>query len=123
MITTNYEALLPQYNTFNLSAKEAATAEKTDKNVQNIVPNTDLKEQNQEQKEAKRQYFVAALGHQSKTTQAEIYLSVALEENISLGNDTSVMIESLEKTQQQNRAVQAYAAYQENNNPLPQQLT
>ncbi len=61
-----------------------------------------------------RQTLVAYAGHESKKTQAEIYLSVALDSKVNLDNGSKVMIEALRETQQQNNAIKAYSAYQEN---------
>jgi len=70
-------------------------------------------EEDQAHKDAQREAFAGILGHQSKQTQAEIYLSVALDAEVSLGNDNLKMIKSLQNVQQQNNAVKAYAAYNE----------
>ena len=113
MTIQNYENMLPQYNTLNLSAREVLETKDQEKSVEEVSLSSDIKDEEQAEKDAQRQLFVAALGHKSKMTQAEIYLSVALEEDVSLSNNNELMLESLKKTQDQNRAVQAYAAYQE----------
>jgi len=72
-------------------------------------------EQLQAQKDETRDNFVDYVGYQSKKTQAEIYLSTAIDSEVDLGGiDTKTMIESLRETQTQNNTVQAYAQYQEN---------
>jgi hypothetical protein len=71
----------------------------------------------QAQKDQLREYAVGVTGYRSKQTQAEIYLSVATESDVSLGSDTKVL-ESLRDVQKQNNAIQAYAAYQENQESL-----
>jgi len=72
-----------------------------------------IEEELKSQSDDTRQAFVATIGHQSKQTQAEIYLSVALEQDVDLSNQNKTMLESLHKTQEQNNTIKAYAAYQE----------
>jgi hypothetical protein len=67
----------------------------------------------QAKKDAQREYAVGYVAHQSKQTQVEIYLSVATDGDVSLGNDTISILESLRDVQKQNNQVQAYATYQE----------
>jgi len=58
------------------------------------------------------------LAHKSMQSQVEIYLAVATDSKVELGSDsTPSIIESLRDVQKQNNAVQAYATYQENQNP------
>ena len=118
MTTQNYENILPQYNTLNLSARENLETNDKEKMVENVNASLDLNDEQQAQNDAQRQLFVAALGHKSKMTQAEIYLSVALEKDVSLNTTNEIMLESLKKTQDENKAIQAYAAYQEAQNPV-----
>ncbi len=68
----------------------------------------------QAKKDAQREYAAGYVAHQSKQTQVEIYLSVATDNEVSLGNDTISVLESLRDVQKQNNQVQAYATYQEN---------
>ncbi len=66
-------------------------------------------------KDAQRGVAVDYLGAQSKKSQVEIYLAVATDSKVFLGNDgTASIIESLRDVQKQNDAVEAYATYQEN---------
>ena len=59
------------------------------------------------------------LAHQSKKSQVEIYLAVASDSKVELGNDsTASIIESLRDVQKQNNAVEAYATYKENQDPV-----
>lgn len=82
----------------------------------------DAKEQNsaqtQAEKEAKqdaqREYAAGYVAHKSKQSQVEIYLSVATDKNVNLGNDTATLIETLRDVQKQNNAVEAYATYAQN---------
>ena len=72
-------------------------------------------EASQEQKDNQRAVATGVLAHQSKQSQVEIYLAVATDGKVSLGqDDTASIIESLRDVQKQNNAVEAYAAYQEN---------
>ncbi len=65
--------------------------------------------------DAQRGVAVDYVGAQSKKSQVEIYLAVATDSKVSLGNDdTASIIESLRDVQKQNNAVEAYATYQEN---------
>ncbi len=68
----------------------------------------------QEQKDAQRGYATDYLAHKSKQSQMEIYLSVATDSDVDLGNDTANIIESLRDVQKQNNAVEAYTTYQDN---------
>ena len=76
--------------------------------VEKIV---EVTETNADQKDEQREALVGYIGYQSKKTQAEIYLSVALDEKVSLDNGTKEMYKSLKEVQEQNNAVKAYAAY------------
>jgi len=78
-------------------------------NVQEV--SATAQEDAQAQKDAQRENFVGLVGLNSRQTQAEIYLSVALDESVSLGTDNSEMMKSLQKVQDQNNAIKAYAAY------------
>ena len=68
----------------------------------------------QAKKDELRDTAVDYVGYQSKKSQVEIYLSVATDNNIDLGNDLADTIENLREVQKQNNAVEAYAQYQEN---------
>ena len=70
--------------------------------------------QTQAKQDQMRETGVDYIAQQSKQSQIEIYLSVATESDVSIGNDTSSIIESLRDVQKQNDAVEAYAKYQEN---------
>ena len=75
----------------------------------------------QAEKDAQRATATDYLAHKSKQSQVEIYLAVATDSKVELGNDsTASIIESLRDVQKQNNAVQAYATYKENqaNNPI-----
>jgi len=55
------------------------------------------------------------LAAQSKKSQVEIYLAVATDGKVEVGDDkTPSIIESLRDVQKQNNAVEAYATYAEN---------
>ncbi len=72
----------------------------------------------QAEKDAQRATATDYLAHKSKQSQVEIYLAVATDNKVELGNDdTASIIESLRDVQKQNNAVQSYATYQENQNP------
>jgi len=78
---------------------------------------TELATQNQATKDAQRGVAVDYIGAQSKQSQVEIYLAVATDGKVEVGNDdTADIIESLRDVQKQNNAVQAYATYKENQN-------
>ena len=89
-----------QNNVANVKADNAAEAEA----------------QTQAKQDQKRENGVDYIAQQSKQSQVEIYLSVATDSDVSVGNDTSSIIESLRDVQKQNNAVEAYAAYRENQN-------
>ena len=72
--------------------------------------------QTQAKQDQMRETGVDYIAHQSKQSQIEIYLSVATDSDVSVGNDTQSVIESLRDVQKQNNAVEAYATYQENQN-------
>ena len=72
--------------------------------------------QTQAKQDQRRENGVDYIAQQSKQSQIEIYLSVATDSDVSVGNDTPSVIESLRDVQKQNNAVEAYATYQENQN-------
>ncbi|PHR55132.1 MAG: hypothetical protein COA44_11420 [Arcobacter sp.] len=74
-----------------------------------------FEEESQAQADQQRQLLVAGVAYQSRQTQAEIYLAVALDKDVNLSNNNAIMLESLKRTQEQNNVVKAYAAYQEAN--------
>ncbi len=76
----------------------------------------EAEEQTQAKQDQMRETGVDYIAHQSKQSQIEIYLSVATDSDVSVGNDTPSVIESLRDVQKQNQAVEAYATYQENQN-------
>ena len=78
-------------------------------------------EATQAEKDAQRATATDYLANKSKQSQIEIYLAVATDSKVELGNDsTASIIESLRDVQKQNNAVEAYATYRENqaNNPI-----
>ena len=116
MRTQNHENILPQDNAFNLAKREL---------VERVQENSDIQDEELSQNEvsleskaslendAQHQLFAEPLGHKSKMTQADIYLSLALENDVSLSHSNELMQESLKKVQDQSKSVQAYSAYQE----------
>ena len=80
---------------------------------------TETANEAQAAQDAKRGTAVDYIGAQSKQSQIEIYLSVATDSKVEVGTDgdTASIIESLRDVQKQNNAVEAYATYQENQNP------
>ena len=66
------------------------------------------------QKDAQREYAAGYINYKSKQTQAEIYLSVAIDDKVELSSGTSDIIKSLRDVQKQNNIVEAYATYKEN---------
>ena len=72
--------------------------------------------QTQAKQDQRRENGVDYIAHQSKQSQIEIYLSVATDSDVDLGNSTANVIETLRDVQKQNEAVEAYAAYRENQN-------
>ena len=71
--------------------------------------------ESQAKKDAQREAAAGLIAHESKQTQAEIYLSVMADSKVSLGNDDLVgTIEVLRDIQKQNNTVAAYATYAEN---------
>jgi len=86
-------------------------------NISNAIDakNAEIAQENQAQKDAQKDLAVDYLGAQSKKSQVEIYLAVALDNKADLKEDAKASIfETLRDVQKQNNAVQAYAAYQEN---------
>ncbi|MEA3522560.1 MAG: hypothetical protein U9R50_06270 [Campylobacterota bacterium] len=78
--------------------------------------------QTQAKQDAQREYAAGYVAHQSKQSQVEIYLAVATDSDVSLGNNTASIIESLRDVQKQNNRVEAYAIYQENQNNTQPEL-
>ncbi len=70
--------------------------------------------QTQAKQDQRRENGVDYIAQQSKQSQIEIYLSVATDSDVSIGNDTQSVIESLRDVQKQNSTVEAYATYKEN---------
>ncbi len=96
------EVVLTPQGQLNVSNSQSAKAEEADAAAQ-------------AEKDAKREMGADYIAHQSKKSQVEIYLSVATDDKVSLGdNDTASIIETLRDVQKQNNAVEAYATYQEN---------
>lgn len=85
-------------------------------NLSNAVNDakTLAEQEEQAKKDAQRGVAVDYVGAQSKQSQVEIYLSVATDSDVDLGNDTQNVIETLRDVQKQNNAVEAYATYQKN---------
>ena len=72
-------------------------------------------DKSQEEKDQLRGVMVDRLEHQSKKTQVEIYLSVATDSNVKLGeSSTKDSLNILRDVQKQNNEVVAHATYQEN---------
>ncbi len=104
----NEIVLTPQGETnINNAKDEAATANEAEQ---------------QAKTDAQRGVAVDYVGAQSKQSQVEIYLAVATDSKVEIGNDTPSIIESLRDVQKQNNAVEAYATYQENQNPIKSQF-
>ena len=72
--------------------------------------------ESQAKQDKMRETGVDYIAQQSKHSQVEIYLSVATDNEVDLGNSTADVIETLRDVQKQNDAVEAYAKYQENQN-------
>ena len=72
--------------------------------------------QTQAKKDEFRNTAVDYVAYRSKKSQVEIYLSVATDSDVDLGNDLTDTLEYLRDIQKQNNAVEAYAQYQENQN-------
>ncbi len=69
----------------------------------------------QAERDAQRENAANYVHHQSKKSQVEIYLAVASDGKVELGDDaTPSILESLRDVQKQNNAVEAYATYAEN---------
>ncbi len=83
-------------------------------NISNVQENkaTEAESQEEAKRDEQRGVAVDYLGAQSKQSQVEIYLAVATDSDT--GDSTSSVIESLRDVQKQNQAVEAYAAYKEN---------
>ncbi len=127
-ITTPVEPKEPTYNNKEIYEASQGNAIRKDDEVvltpqgQNNIANaqedkaTEAEAQTQAKQDQMRETGVDYIAHQSKQSQIEIYLSVATDSDVSVGNDTPSVIESLRDVQKQNQAVEAYAAYQENQN-------
>lgn len=109
-MTQSYENIINPPVQVRPSAQKTGNTQK-EENLNTVV---ELQEELISQSDAKRQVLVATIGHQSKQTQAEIYLSVALDKDIELSNQNQEMLKSLKHTQEQNNTIKAYAAYQDN---------
>ncbi|MEA1891572.1 MAG: hypothetical protein U9N33_02540 [Campylobacterota bacterium] len=107
-----------QGNLIGTSKDDISLTPQGELNVQNAKDenSAEAQAQKQEKQDAQRDYAAGYIGHKSKQTQVEIYLSVATEGKVTLGNDTASIIESLRNVQKQNNAVEAYATYQQNKN-------
>jgi len=77
---------------------------------------TELATAQEDKKDAQRGVAVDHIARQSTKSQVEIYLSVASDGEVDVGNDTASIIESLRDVQKQNNAVEAYATYKQNQN-------
>jgi len=116
MNTINYQTQTIIQEPVTLPVEETLSPQEEAQAREEKVDNTiSLNEELQAQADEQRQLLVASVAHQSKQTQAEIYLAVALEEDVNLSTKNSMMLESLHQTQEQNNAVKAYAAYQDAN--------
>lgn len=112
-----YEA--SQGNVVRNNSGELAVTPQGQTNLNNAqeAKATQTAEQVQASKDSQRDNATNILSTQSKKSQVEIYLSVASEGNDNpIENNTASIIESLRDVQKQNNAVEAYAAYKENQN-------
>ena len=107
---------LPTPDPINIPSQDRSTPEEEAQAREESLNNAiGVQEELQDQDDLERQVLVASVGHQSKQTQREIYLAVALAQDVNLQKDNQYMLDSLQKTQEQNNAVKAYAAYNEAN--------
>jgi len=72
----------------------------------------EYQDKKQQQKDNLRAFTMDYVGVQSKKTQAQIYLSVALDENVDLTQDIK-MYDSLQDIKKQNDTIKGYALYKE----------
>jgi len=109
-------------NLIRSDAGEVVLTPQGENNVANAQANNTAEKEEiaQDEKDAMRATATDYLAHKSKQSQVEIYLAVATDSKVELGNDsTASIIESLRDVQKQNNAVEAYATYQANqNNPI-----
>ena len=107
---------LPTPNPITIPSEDTPTPEEEAQAREESLNNAiGVQEELQDQNDLERQVLVASVEHQSKQTQREIYLAVALEQDVNLQRDNQYMLDSLQRTQEQNNAVKAYAAYAEAN--------
>ena len=87
-------------------------------NINNIQADKDIEatESAQAKKDEQRGIVVDYLAASSKKAQVEIYLAVATDGKSSSKDATADVLSTLRDVQKQNNAVQAYAAYKENQN-------
>ncbi len=75
----------------------------------------EVQAQDQASKDAQRANATDYLAHKSMQSQVEIYLAVATDGEVSLGDsELPSILDSLRDVQKQNNAVEAYATYKEN---------
>jgi len=112
MNTINYENQITIENPITLPVEEILNPEeKGQLREESLDKAVAHKEGTKAQNDEERQLFVAGIAHQSKQMQAEIYLAVALKDDVNLSYNTSIMLQSLQRTQTQNNVIKAYAAY------------
>jgi len=107
--TKENPSILPIQNPIEeeLSPEEKLNLQKELEAVQ-----TQKEQEEQAQKDALRGFVVDYVGVQSKKTQAEIYLSGMLENDVDLTNDVT-LLESLRDVKKQNDFINGYATYKE----------
>ena len=127
-VTTPVEPKEPTYNNSEIYESSQGNLIRKDDEIaltpqgQNSVANAkadnavESEAQTQAKQNQMRETGVDYISQQSKQSQIEIYLSAAAESDVSVGNDTQSVIESLRDVQKQNQVVEAYSTYQENQN-------
>ena len=127
-ITTPVEPKEPTYGNGEIYEASQGNLVRNDDEIvltpqgQNSVANAqedktaEAEAQTQAKQDQRRENGADYIAHQSKQSQVEIYLSVATDSDVDLGNSTANVIETLRDVQKQNDAVEAYAKYQENQN-------
>ncbi len=102
----------------NNDGEIAVTAQgKTNINNAKDDKTTELSAEVQANKDSQRETATNVLAAQSKKSQVEIYLAVATQgKDNPIENNTASIIESLRDVQKQNKAVEAFATYQQNQN-------
>ena len=100
-----------------LSAYQTPLQQVQKQDTSSAVPKLEQQNEQLREKEVNRDdqraTAVDLIARQSKKTQAEIYLSVTAESQVTSDNTTANTIEALRDVQKQNNIVKAYATYQE----------